>query len=75
MLTVTTMMVDSVANALQDFSATVKTVPTATNAPRELTIVTPTPPVLTSKVDFHALATLGLTEMENLAPTSTNVFS
>ena len=52
MLTVTTMMVDSVANALQDFSATVKTVPTATNAPRELTIVTPTPPVLTSKVIF-----------------------
>ena len=52
MLTVTTMMVDSVANALQDFSATVKTVPTATNAPRELTIVTPTPPVLTLKVIF-----------------------
>ena len=52
MLTVTTMMADSLASALQDFSVTVKTVPTATNAPRELTIVTPTPAVLTSKVIF-----------------------
>ena len=50
MLTVTTMMVDSLANALQDFSVTVKTVPTAMNAPRELTIVTPMLAVLTSKV-------------------------
>ena len=52
MLTVTTMMVDSLANALQDFSVTVETVPTATNAPRELTIVTPMLAVLTSKVIF-----------------------
>ena len=74
MLTVTTMMVDSLANALQDFSVTVKTVPTAMNAPRELTIVTPMLAVLTLKVDFHALATLDLTEMENLAQTLTNVF-
>ena len=52
MLTVTTMMVDSLANALQDFSVTVKTVPTAMNAPRELTIVTPMLAVLTLKVIF-----------------------
>ena len=52
MLTVTTMTVDSLANALQDFSVTVKTAPTAMNALRELTIVTPTQAVLTSKVIF-----------------------
>ena len=52
MLTVTTMMADSLASALQDFSVTVKTVPTAMNALRELTTVMLTQAVLTSKVIF-----------------------
>ena len=52
MLTVTSMMADSLVSALQDFSVTVKTVPTAMNALRELTTVMLTQAVLTSKVIF-----------------------